>query len=184
MILPLLEDRKEGDNAQWLCLQSQPKHEMISVACMAKQYGVENFLPKIRFKKLVRSKVVWVTEPLFPRYFFARVTPEMIPMIRSAHGVSSVLRFGGKYAVVDESIICELKHYTVDNEVIEVEDILGEGDQVVVTEGPFHGVSALVKQVMPAKDRVKILIDLLGQKTEVLVKRSALLRDVAHPLAD
>jgi len=54
---------------------------------------------------------------------------------------------------------------------------------VKVIEGPFLGVRALVTRLLPARDRVAILLSLLGQEREVEVSAGALLPDVRHPLA-
>jgi transcription antitermination factor NusG len=50
-------------------------------------------------------------------------------------------------------------------------------------EGAFVGLDAVIAQVLPAKERVKILLDFLGRKIEAEVEQSIVLRQVAHPLA-
>ena len=52
-----------------------------------------------------------------------------------------------------------------------------------IDEGAFAGLEAVVVQVLPAKERVKILLDFLGRKIEAEVEHANVLRQVAHPLA-
>jgi transcription antitermination factor NusG len=50
-------------------------------------------------------------------------------------------------------------------------------------QGVFVGLEAVVMQVLPAKQRVKILMDFLGRKMEAEVEHASVLPQVAHPLA-
>jgi transcription antitermination factor NusG len=40
----------------------------------------------------------------------------------------------------------------------------------------MHGLSAVITQVMPAKERVKVLLEFLGQQTVVEVGTSAVVK--------
>jgi len=51
-----------------------------------------------------------------------------------------------------------------------------------VIEGPFLGVRALVTRVLPARERVAILLNMLGQEREIEVSITAILPDARHPL--
>jgi transcriptional antiterminator RfaH len=97
--------------------------------------------------------------------------------------VAKTLAFGGRPCVLDESIISDLRQYVADGETIEIASDLKEGEEVKVIEGPFLGVRALVTRILPAGERVAILLNLLGQEREVEVSSKALLPDVRHPLA-
>ena len=46
--------------------------------------------------------------------------------------------------------------------VIEDERVLKEGDEAVVSDGAMMGLRAVVTQVMPGGERVKILMDMMG----------------------
>ncbi|MEM9400035.1 MAG: transcription termination/antitermination NusG family protein [Verrucomicrobiota bacterium] len=174
----------QEETAHWYCLQSQPKHEFLAAECLTKHLSVEVFLPKVRFKKLVRLKAKWVTEPLFPRYMFVRCDDHLLPQVRSEHGVGGLVKFGGAYCKVQEELITQLKAYAIDQETIEVAHNMKAGDQVIVTEGPFQGLDALVKEILPAKERVRILIDMLGRQIEMKIETTKLLRKADHPLAN
>ena len=53
-----------------------------------------------------------------------------------------------------------------------------------VAKGPFLGVRALVTRILPARDRVAILLNMLGQEREIEVSTAAVLPDIHHPLAE
>jgi hypothetical protein len=52
-----------------------------------------------------------------------------------------------------------------------VSDPLAPGIEVVVSGGAFAGMQASVLRVMPARQRVQVLLEILGRPTEVEVDR-------------
>ena len=52
-----------------------------------------------------------------------------------------------------------------------------------IVDGPFLGIRALVTRILPAQDRVAILLEMLGQQLEIEMSSAAVLPDMRHPLA-
>jgi transcriptional antiterminator RfaH len=168
----------------WYCLRSQPKHEHIAAAHLRMLTGVTVFCPRIRFKRATRQGLAWVTEAMFPGYLFARFElGEMHRQVGYAHGVTGIVRFGDRYPTIDEGALVQLQDHTGGTEVKEVDYRISEGDSVEIAEGAFAGLEAVVTQVLPAKQRVRVLMDFLGRKMEAEVEHSSVLRQVDHPLA-
>jgi transcriptional antiterminator RfaH len=168
----------------WYCLRSQPKHEHIAAAHLRLLEEVTVFCPRIRFKRATRQGVVWVTEAMFPGYLFARF--ELMTMhrkVRYAHGVSGLVRFADRYPTIDEGALEQLRDHTDVRGIKELHYRFSQGDNVKIVQGAFLGLDAVITQVLPAKERVKILMDFLGRKIEAEVHHSSVLRRVAHPLA-
>jgi transcriptional antiterminator RfaH len=90
----------------------------------------------------------------------------------------------GAAAVVPDEVIRELRSSVQDNETIEIAPGLEEGEEVNVVSGPFQGVRAIVSRLLPAKQRVAILLNLLGMEREVEVSMENVLPDIHHPLLD
>jgi transcriptional antiterminator RfaH len=178
--------RNDADSTDsgWYCLRSQPKHEHIAAAHLRILERVTVFCPQIRFKRATRQGLVSITEAMFPGYLFARFElAEMHRQVRYAHGVSGIVQFGGRYPTIEDRALVQLREYSGAAEIKELNYELSQGDQVKVVEGVFVGLEALVTQVMPAKERVKILMDFLGRKVEAEVGHASVLLEVAHPLA-
>jgi transcriptional antiterminator RfaH len=97
--------------------------------------------------------------------------------------VAKTLSFGGRPCILDESIIADLRMHVADGETVEITSDIKEGEEVKIVEGPFLGVRALVTRILPARDRVAILLNLLGQEREVEVSSTSVLPDHRHPLA-
>lgn len=154
----------------WFCVRSQTKHEHIAAARL-RESGIEVFLPRIRFRKSSVRGPVWVTEALFPNYLFARFDwHAAFRLVRHAAGVRSVVSFGATVATVPEQIIADLRASIGEEELRVIKGNLEPGDQVQFSGGAFHGLTAVVNQVMPAKERVKVLLNFLGQQTSVEVR--------------
>ena len=158
----------------WYCVKARPKQEGIATRLLRQEMGLEVFCPKIRFKRARSTGVAWVQEAMFPGYIFARFAyPLLYRRVAATSGVAKTLSFGGRPCVLD----------VADGEIVEIASDIKEGEEVRVVEGPFLGVRALVTRILPARDRVAILLSMLGQEREVEVSAAALLPDVRHPLA-
>ena len=168
----------------WYCLQSQPKHEHIAAAHLRTLDCVTVFCPRLRFKRETRQGLVWVTEAMFPGYLFARFElAKMLRQVRYARGVRAIVRFGDRYPTVKDEVLAQLWNHTGTAEVKELTYELFQGEQVKIVRGVLVGLQAVVTQVLPAKQRVKVLMDFLGRKMEAEVEHSSVLPQVTHPLA-
>ena len=169
---------------QWYCLRSQPKHEHIAAAHLRMLESVTVFCPRIRFKRTTRQGSVWVTEALFPGYLFAHFElTEMHRQVRYAHGVSGIVHFGGRYPTIEDRAVAQLREFSGAEEIRELNYELSQGDPVKIVEGAFVGLEAVVTQIVPAKQRIKILVDFLGRKVHAEVEHASVLLEAAHPLA-
>jgi transcriptional antiterminator RfaH len=163
-----------NQNPAWYCARTKPKHEHIAAATLRKNLGLEAFLPRLRVERATRRGAVQVIEPLFPCYVFVHcMIEEWVDEIKHSNGISSLVRFGEKIPQVDTAIIEELQDFFEADELMTVENGLTPGTEVSVAGGAFDGMRAYVLRNMPAKRRVQILLDILGQPTPVEVDRSS-----------
>ena len=160
----------------WFCLKSQPKHEHIAAAHIRREMEMEVFLPRIRFKRSSRTGSVWVTEALFPGYLFARFDlVESLRRVQSCRGVRGVVHFGSRWPAIPEAAIRELQLRLGEETVRVLTPEFQPGDRVRISGGAFHGLEALVSQVLSGRERVAVLLEFLGRQTTVEVSREALL---------
>lgn len=171
---PRMKMEVQTGSAAWYCVRTKPKHEHIAAATLRKNLGLEEFLPRLRLERATRRGAVSTIEPLFPCYVFVRCEiSECLNDIKHANGVSSLVQFGGKIPSVDDAIIEELQECFEADEPMTVENRLAPGSEVTVAGGAFDGMHAHVLRNMPARRRVQILLDILGQPTPVEVDRTA-----------
>ena len=85
------------------------------------------------------------------------------------------MHFGEQIAPVDDAIMADLRALVCDNETVEVTADPQPGSEVVITGGSLRGLRVLVTRVIPARQRIAILLDLLGSQREVEIERDRVL---------
>ena len=170
MLLPASEISSKRALQWWFCLRAQAKREHIAVVYLRRYPGVEAFCPRVRFRKSTVRGPVWFIEPMFPGYLFARFDYETFHRrVRQGNGIRGFVQFGDHFGLLPNELIEQLKAIVGANGVVEMTQTIVLGQSVKVLLGPFQGFEALVTRVMPARDRVEILIDWMGRslRTEV-----------------
>jgi transcriptional antiterminator RfaH len=162
----------------WYCVRTQPKHEHIAAAGLVKNLELEVFHPRLRLERSTRRGVVRVVEPLFPGYLFVHCSlSECLNEIRYVNGVSSLVHFGTRISTVPDEVIYELKQCFEADEPMSVQDHLHVGAEVIVAEGPFRGFCGTVVRLLPARQRVQLLLDFLGRTTLAEVDRVSVIAE-------
>lgn len=171
------------DEPLWYCLRTKPRLERVTSQVLRAEMGVEVFCPHLRFERARRSGRVWVSEAMFPGYLFARFCYiSRHRQIRATRGVTTVVGFGGLPSVVPAEIISDLRVFAKDEETVVIPTHIEVGEEVDVITGPFRGVRAIVSRVLPARQRVAILLDMLGTEREIEVSAAAVIPEVRHPM--
>ncbi len=173
------------DEPFWFCVHTRPKQEAVTARMLRNNASIEVFSPFVKFQRPRRTGTAWVTEALFPGYLFARFSyPAQHRHVRATSGVATIVGFGGAPALVPPEIIASLRNYVSDRETVVIDPEIRPGDEVNVVEGPFCGLRAVVTRVMPARQRVGVLLEMLGMEREVEVSSAAVLPDVTHPMVE
>ena len=162
---------RTDDQLRWYCIHTKPKSEHIASAHIGHLDDVEVFCPRIRFQKKTRRGKVWFNEALFPGYTFAKFRiADNIRAVNGSHAVLRVVRFGqDSYPSIPDAIIEEWQHAVDDKKLITIEQSFEPGDEVEIIEGPMIGIRTIITRVFPAQERIRILLDLLGELREVEV---------------
>jgi transcriptional antiterminator RfaH len=159
----------------WYCVRTRPKHEHIAALNLTRRLGLQVFNPRLRMERATRRGVVRIVEPLFPCYLFVRCDlAEQVDHIRYTNGISSIVHFGARIPAVPTEVIEELQQCFESEEPLTVQDQLCVGAEVTVAEGSLVGSRGIVVRVLPAKQRVQILLDFLGRTTLTEVNRNSL----------
>ena len=160
----------------WYCARTKPKHEHIAAASVRQKLGLEVFYPRLRLERVTQRGVVHVVEALFPCYIFVRcVLARSMNEVQYSVGVSTLVHFSTLIPTVPDEIIEELQRYFEGEEPLSVANPLLPGTEVVLAKGAFAGMRAVVLRTLPARQRVRVLLDVLGRQTPVEVDR----RDIA-----
>lgn len=152
----------------WFCLKTQPKREHLAATALRRQFGVECFSPRLRFRKMTQRGPVWFVEAMFPGYLFARfIYLTQHRAVESSHGISGIVHFGDRLATLPENIVAALQSRVGAEEVVTVDCSIQVGQTVEIIEGPFQGLEVLVTNLLPAKERIRVLFEFLGRPLEI-----------------
>lgn len=148
--------------AAWYVLRTKPRQEK-RAQCNLKSWGLETLLP-LWPERRKNARAHECVRAVFPSYIFCRFRGSLFDKVKYTHGVSCVVSFGGKPAVVDQSIIDELasrmddRGMVFDQPVAPALDALQHGDEVVIQSGPFANMTGVFDKEMSSGERVKILL--------------------------
>lgn len=160
---------------QWCAVLTQARAEDKATFHLRRQ-GYSVFLPRYLRRRRHARKVDWVPAPLFPRYVFVAIEPEVTRWraIRSTVGVADLVCFGGRPAAVPPAVIDEIEARQDEHGIVAVNPVrnLKPGDRVQVVAGPFSDVAGLF-QCASDDDRVTILLDLMGRQVKTRVPMEA-----------
>ena len=173
-------DEKGDWSMGWYCVRAKPRMETVAAATLQTLKSVEVFLPRtVRPKKIKCSPI----KPLFPGYFFARFDP--IVHLRNVHfarGVSYVVRRKEIPVPVSPQVMLELRLISPDG-ILEIPDKPHRiGDKVKAIAGLFEGEQGDVTQLIPSRERIKVLFVILGRPTEVEIDENFLDFPSTHPM--
>jgi transcriptional antiterminator RfaH len=153
----------------WFCLRAQGRREHMAALNLARRTEVEAFAPRIRVRREARAGgVQTVTEALFPGYLFARFRyPEQVRRVVSTTGVLGLVAFGGPPPRLADHTIAHLRQHAEAVTSAPISPVFEEGDWVRVAAGCFRGTEGRIIQSAAGRDRVCVLLSLLGHEVEI-----------------
>lgn len=158
----------------WYAVRSKPRKEDVLWRQLRAQ-GFEVFYPRVRVHRVnPRARKL---EPYFPGYMFVQADLEDIGLSRfqwMPHSLGLV-SFGGEPSTIPDNLIAEIRKRV---EAIaaaggEVFDGLKAGDPIRIQEGPFRGYEAIFDARLPGTERVRVLLEFLGNQRKVVVELNA-----------
>ena len=153
----------------WYVVQTQVNAEAKAARNLLRQ-GFEIYLPHYLKRRSHARKVEKVAAPLFPRYMFVRIdlATQRWRSVQSTYGVSHLVLNGSDPAPVAGQVIDALKAREDASGCVTLEQRpkFAMGEKVRVLAGVFADNLGLFDG-MADRDRVAILLELLGRKVRV-----------------
>lgn len=143
---------------QWYLLQCKAQQQTRAQWHLAEQ-GFEYYFPLHTVKRIAKGKVQTRTEALFPGYVFINLSDESKwSALRSTRGVSKIVSFNGSPHPVPDALIAGLlQRFATPAPPV---NLFKSGERVVITEGCFRHIEAIVKSVK-ADERIIVLLKIL-----------------------
>jgi transcriptional antiterminator RfaH len=156
----------------WYVVQTQVNAEAKAARNLVRQ-GFEIYLPRYLKRRSHARKIEKIAAPLFPRYLFVRIdmATQRWRSIQSTFGVSRLVCNGPDPAQVAEQVLGSLKAREDESGYIKLDQRpkFALGEKVRVLTGVFAENLGLFDGLAD-RDRVAILLDLLGRKVRVSIE--------------
>ena len=169
------EFQPDTGQASWYVAYTQPKSEKIAVDNLDRQ-GFQTYCPQYKAFKKTPAGSLCLLEVMFPRYVFFKPRDERlsISVARSTRGVSFVLSFGARPALLKDAELRVLKQFEEQQNQRDLADIspFQPDCKVRLLDKSLSGLEGLVQSV--SGKRVWVLLELLGRQNLVSVDHSQL----------
>lgn len=151
--------------AAWYVLRTQPHRERVAEQFLAER-SVASYLPRMApWPGPVQGAGI---RPIFPGYLFVHtVLIEAAVRIMRTPGVKEFVRFGGEPASVDETVIAFLRAREGPDGLIRCDHGVRKDSEVRIVQGPFRGLTAIVEERLPTRQRIRVLMEILQRTTRV-----------------
>jgi transcriptional antiterminator RfaH len=157
---------------EWYVVQTQVNAEARAARNLVRQ-GFQIYLPRYLKRRSHARKIEKIAAPLFPRYLFVRIdmATQRWRSIQSTFGVSRLVCNGPDPAVVAQQVLSSLKAREDESGFVRLDHCpkFALGEKVRVLAGIFSENLGLFDGLAD-RDRVAILLDLLGRKVRVSIE--------------
>jgi transcription antitermination factor NusG len=150
-----------GTLGSWYAVQTKPHKEGL-VLEHASCKGITAYRPCMEAPCRRGRRVV----PLFPNYVFVRLrSVEECVSIRYTPGVRRLLGVEDGSLPIDDAVIELIRMREGEDGLIRPSSVFHfrESDRVRLRGGPFNDLEALFQRYLPGRNRVQVLLSLLGR---------------------
>lgn len=156
------------ETSRWYLVQCKPKESFRAEQHLLNQNYI-CFHPTVPVKRKTTQGVKSIIAPLFPHYLFVKLSDtDNWSRIHSTRGVSRIVRFNGVPASLDDHLVEGLRRHCARLNGEFVEPIYKIGDRVIVTEGCFKELEAIVTAT-DGDERVVLLLNLFNRPQNVML---------------
>lgn len=147
-------------DANWYVLYTSPRAEK-KVKSRLDELGIDNYLPLHRSPSVWSDRVKMIDKPLFNSYVFVRCKEYELRSLLQVYGVSRIVYYTGKPAVVRPKEIDAIRLFLEEA----AEHPLCEGEEVEILNGALKHISGKVRRVK--KNYLLLFIEQLGASVAV-----------------
>lgn len=164
---------KNEQPRRWLVAMTKPHREALALSHLDRQ-EFTTYCPLIIKRIRHARRSMDVKRPLFPGYIFIGFEPNARwQAIRSTVGISAIIKRGDAPDFLDGSFVDALRAREADGVIAKPEAQFKPGQSVSITHGPLAHLIGEVLE-MRDKERILILLQLMGQEVKTLVSAEVL----------
>lgn len=155
---------------RWYAVQSKPGQEQLAEVNLQRQ-GYTTYLPRCARKRRRAARIHLIQAPLFPGYLFVELDLDQDPWrsVNGTFGVSALVSFGNRPSPLPQGLIKAIRAREDAHGLVQLDEEcpFQPSDPVEVTHGPFTEQTGLFQGQTPDRERVIVLLSLMGRKVSV-----------------
>jgi len=162
----------------WYVIHTKPLREE-QVGSFLSMKGLEILNPLLETYTVRDGRVDRALKPLFLGYVLGKFSLEQdYSLVRWARGVKRVLGIGGWPVPVAEEVVAVIRERVDPGGIVRYSDDFQPNQRVRIKSGPLKDLMAIFQRWMPDRERVKILLSVIGYQPVVELHYSMLERAV------
>lgn len=162
---------------RWYAVHTHARAEEKAAFHLRRQ-GFEVYFPRLERTRRHARRVEPVLRPMFPRYLFTPLDVDAQPWhaINGTFGVMYLVGRGERPTPLPEGLVDALMQRESEAGVVTIPvPAFNKGEALVLEEGPFRDLVARF-ETMVDKERITVLLDLLGREVRVSAHHNAVRR--------
>lgn len=166
-----INEMNQTSQKHWFVIRTKAGDESRASANLINQ-EIEIFLPLFKNHYYRNGKMIQAIKPLFPNYLFAKLDLDShYTKVKWTRGVSRILGNKEGPVPISEKVVETIRKRVGKDDLVELEETIKEGDLVEVTSGPLKNLIGVFQKRMSGKDRVRILLNLIGVDVPVQLSK-------------
>jgi transcription antitermination factor NusG len=151
----------------WYVIQTKPKKELEARSYLSMK-GLEIFFPRMETFAPKGGRITRGIKALFPNYIFGNFDRVRdYSLVKYGKGVNKIVSFSGEPVPISVMVIEEIKGRMDAAGLINLKFNLKPHDRVRIKTGPFRDFLGIFEKWLPEKERVRILLNLIGYQPQI-----------------
>jgi transcriptional antiterminator RfaH len=153
----------------WYTVSTKNNLEFVALENLERQ-SIYTYLPKIYKYSIDKKKIAKkLYSAFFPGYLFVKldIEKDRWQTINSTIGVNKIISFGSGPISISDYIVEEIKKLEDANGIIKNNNIFQKNDSIIINGGVFSGSTALFDKYTSGKNRVNVLLNMMGVSTKM-----------------
>jgi transcription antitermination factor NusG len=162
---------ESGSRFEWLVIRTKPRQERAAMSHLGHR-GIETYCP-LYLEPVWNQRTPKSPIPMFTGYIFARCKPaEQLNAAAYCPGVAHPVRFDRRLATVEQDVIDAIRLREGERGYVvppELEIGIKLGNKVMIMAGPLQGMEGIFRGYIKGRERARVFLEFLRQKTLVEV---------------
>ncbi|MBL4674758.1 MAG: UpxY family transcription antiterminator [Mucilaginibacter sp.] len=159
-----------GNQHNWYVVYTVPNLERKIHLELEKQ-KIKAYLPMQRVIRQWSDRKKELQIPMFPSYVFVKTTEKLRSALYGIHGILKFVTFNGRPVMMSDDEISQIMQF--ENTIFKVDNNFIQGDDVIITNGPFTGLKGNLF-CKHGKQRFEIILKSINQSLYLEVAANCL----------